>query len=77
MIIDMRQKLGFENVVTGYGLTESHGIATMCRHDDDRTGSPRPAQRLDHGRHLDGFRASAHNRHHLQRAPPSPTSVHR
>ncbi len=34
MIIDMREKLGFENVVTGYGLTESHGIATMCRHDD-------------------------------------------
>src|SRR5262249_55404771 len=35
MIIDMREKLGLENVVTGYGLTESHGIATMCRHDDD------------------------------------------
>jgi acyl-CoA synthetase (AMP-forming)/AMP-acid ligase II len=35
MILDMRAKLGFENVVTGYGLTESHGIATMCRHDDD------------------------------------------
>jgi acyl-CoA synthetase (AMP-forming)/AMP-acid ligase II len=31
----MREKLGFENVVTGYGLTEAHGIATMCRHDDD------------------------------------------
>ncbi|HUS62140.1 MAG TPA: AMP-binding protein, partial [Acidimicrobiales bacterium] len=30
MIIDMREKLGFENVVTGYGLTEAHGIATMC-----------------------------------------------
>ena len=35
MIVDMRSKLGFENVVTGYGLTEAHGIATMCRHDDD------------------------------------------
>jgi HIP---CoA ligase len=35
MIVDMREKLGFENVVTGYGLTEAHGIATMCRHDDD------------------------------------------
>src|SRR5205823_6161766 len=34
MIIAMRDKLGFENVVTGYGLTEAHGIATMCRHDD-------------------------------------------
>jgi len=31
----MHDTLGFETVVTGYGLTESHGIATMCRHDDD------------------------------------------
>ncbi|HZJ26115.1 MAG TPA: FadD3 family acyl-CoA ligase [Acidimicrobiia bacterium] len=35
MIIDMREILGFETVVTGYGLTEAHGIATMCRHTDD------------------------------------------
>jgi len=35
MIVDMRERLGFENVVTGYGLTEAHGIATMCRHTDD------------------------------------------
>jgi acyl-CoA synthetase (AMP-forming)/AMP-acid ligase II len=35
MIVDMREVLGFETVVTGYGLTEAHGIATMCRHDDD------------------------------------------
>ena len=35
MIISMRQRLGFENIVTGYGLTESSGITTMCRHDDD------------------------------------------
>lgn len=35
MITDMREVLGFETVVTGYGLTEAHGIATMCRHDDD------------------------------------------
>ena len=35
MIIAMRERLGFETVVTGYGLTEAHGIATMCRHDDD------------------------------------------
>ena len=25
----------FETVITGYGLTETCGIATMCRHDDD------------------------------------------
>ena len=34
MIEAMRQRLGFEVVVTGYGLTEASGIATMCRHDD-------------------------------------------
>ncbi|MEZ5245513.1 MAG: FadD3 family acyl-CoA ligase [Acidimicrobiales bacterium] len=35
MIIQMRERLGFEKIVTGYGLTESSGMATMCRHDDD------------------------------------------
>ncbi len=35
MIVSMRRRLGFEKIVTGYGLTESSGIATMCRHDDD------------------------------------------
>jgi acyl-CoA synthetase (AMP-forming)/AMP-acid ligase II len=35
MIHQMRARLGFETIVTGYGLTESTGIATMCRHDDD------------------------------------------
>jgi acyl-CoA synthetase (AMP-forming)/AMP-acid ligase II len=35
LIVDMREVLGFDTVVTGYGLTESSGIATMCRHDDD------------------------------------------
>ena len=34
MIVQMREKLGFEKVVTGYGLTEGSGLATMCRHDD-------------------------------------------
>ncbi|HEY5173297.1 MAG TPA: FadD3 family acyl-CoA ligase, partial [Acidimicrobiia bacterium] len=31
----MRAELGFETIITGYGLTEATGIATMCRHDDD------------------------------------------
>ena len=31
----MRDELGFETVVTGYGLTEACGIATMCRAEDD------------------------------------------
>jgi acyl-CoA synthetase (AMP-forming)/AMP-acid ligase II len=35
LVEDMRTKLGFETVITGYGLTEATGIATMCRHDDD------------------------------------------
>jgi len=35
LIHDMRHVLGFETVITGYGLTESTGICTMCRHDDD------------------------------------------
>jgi acyl-CoA synthetase (AMP-forming)/AMP-acid ligase II len=35
MIEQMHTKLGFETVVTGYGLTETCGIATMCRDGDD------------------------------------------
>jgi len=31
----MRDELAFDTVVTGYGLTECTGIATMCRHGDD------------------------------------------
>ncbi len=35
MIRRMREELTFRTIVTGYGLTESTGIATMCRHTDD------------------------------------------
>ena len=35
LVQQMRDILGFETVITGYGLTEACGIATMCRHDDD------------------------------------------
>lgn len=31
----MKSDLGFDTVITGYGLTEACGIATMCRFDDD------------------------------------------
>ncbi|MFQ5698931.1 MAG: FadD3 family acyl-CoA ligase [Myxococcota bacterium] len=31
----MRQELGFETIITGYGLTECCGIVSMCRYDDD------------------------------------------
>ena len=34
LIRRMREELKFETVVTGYGLTETTGIVTMCRHDD-------------------------------------------
>jgi len=35
LIRRMKSELGFETVITGYGLTECCGIATMCRYDDD------------------------------------------
>jgi acyl-CoA synthetase (AMP-forming)/AMP-acid ligase II len=35
LIRRIRSELHFETMVTGYGLTEATGIATMCRHDDD------------------------------------------
>ena len=35
LIRRMKDELGFETVITGYGLTEACGIATMCRFDDD------------------------------------------
>jgi acyl-CoA synthetase (AMP-forming)/AMP-acid ligase II len=31
----MREELAFETVITGYGLTETCGIVSMCRYDDD------------------------------------------
>ena len=34
MIHAMRQKLGFENIITAYGLTETHGLVSACRADD-------------------------------------------
>ncbi len=30
----IREQLGFEHIVTGYGLTESCAIVSMCRYDD-------------------------------------------
>ena len=31
----MKEKLGFDTVITAYGLTESTGVVTMCTPDDD------------------------------------------
>jgi len=35
LIHRMKNELGFETVITAYGLTESCGVVTMCRLDDD------------------------------------------
>jgi acyl-CoA synthetase (AMP-forming)/AMP-acid ligase II len=45
MIRRMRAELTFRTIVTGYGLTESTGIATMCRHTDDPETIARTAGR--------------------------------
>ncbi|MEM7093362.1 MAG: AMP-binding protein [Actinomycetota bacterium] len=34
MIVDMRERLGFENIVTAYGMTETSGIASYTRPGD-------------------------------------------
>jgi acyl-CoA synthetase (AMP-forming)/AMP-acid ligase II len=34
LIHRMRDELGFETIITGYGLTETCGIVSMCRYDD-------------------------------------------
>ena len=35
LIQRMRRELTFKIIITGYGLTESTGVVTMCRYDDD------------------------------------------
>ena len=35
LIKRMGDELGFETIITGYGLTETCGIVSMCRYDDD------------------------------------------
>ena len=48
----MRDELRFETVVTGYGLTETTGTVSMCRHDDSpeviatTVGRPLPGVRV-------------------------------
>ena len=49
LIVSMRSTLGFDTVITGYGLTEACGVATMCRFDDD----PETIARTS-GRAIDG-----------------------
>ena len=49
LIRQMREELGFEVVVTAYGLTETCGVVSICRADDS-------AERIAHssGRAMDG-----------------------
>lgn len=49
LVEQMRKELGFEVVVTAYGLTESCGVVSICRADDS-------AQRISHtsGRAMEG-----------------------
>lgn len=48
LIERMRRELGLERIITGYGLTETTGVVTMCHHEDDletiarRCGRPIP-----------------------------------
>ncbi|HRW36677.1 MAG TPA: FadD3 family acyl-CoA ligase [Aquihabitans sp.] len=37
LVEQMRSDLGFDTVITAYGLTEGCGFATMCRRSDDAT----------------------------------------
>ena len=49
LVEQMREELGFEVVVTAYGLTESCGVVSICRADDS-------AERISHtsGRAMEG-----------------------
>jgi acyl-CoA synthetase (AMP-forming)/AMP-acid ligase II len=35
MVVQMKERLGFETVITAYGMTETSGLATICRPEDD------------------------------------------
>ncbi len=34
MVVAMRERLGFDVVITAYGMTETHGLASLCRAED-------------------------------------------
>ena len=43
LIDRIRNEIGFEIVLAGYGLTETCGIVTLCAPDDDAAGRPQRA----------------------------------
>ena len=68
LIRRMREELTFETIVTGYGLTEATGIATMCRHDDDPETISKTA-----GRAIPGIEVQRRRRRRQRgRRPASP-----
>ena len=66
----MRSELGFETVVTGYGLTEAHGIVTMNRHDD-----PVELISSSDGRAIDGVEVITVDDHAQRTEPGVPGEI--
>lgn len=66
----MRNDLGFETVVTGYGLTEAHGILTMNRHDD-----PLELISSSDGRAIEGVEVITVDEHGKPTAPGEPGEI--
>jgi acyl-CoA synthetase (AMP-forming)/AMP-acid ligase II len=64
LLYRIKQELGFKHIVTGYGLTETCGIVSMCRYDDSLETVATTAGRVLPGLELkvlagDGSTASA------------------
>ncbi len=66
----MRNELGFETVVTGYGLTEAHGILTMNRHDD-----PLELISASDGRAIEGVEVMTVDEHGQRTEPGVPGEI--
>ena len=71
----MQTELDFDIVLTAYGLTESNGMGTMCRADDDAVtvattcGRPIADFELRIGEHWRGAAARAQRDARLPRRP--------
>jgi len=70
MVRRMHTDLGFDTVITGYGLTEATGVVTMCRAGDD------PAViATTSGRAIDGVEVAIVDDAGVPQAPGSPGEV--
>lgn len=70
LIHRMRRELNFETIITGYGLTETCGIATMCRYDDD----PETIATTS-GRAIPGVEVEIHDDAGVSQPPKTPGEV--